>query len=71
MEHVATNSGDTPRRATPLEAAKTVLWGFFGVRRGKDHAAVRVTPLQIIVAAVIGAALFVLTIVSVVHLVTR
>jgi len=71
MAYVATNSGNSPRRATPLEAAKTVLWAFFGVRRGKDHAAVRLTPLQIIVAAVVGAALFVLTIVSVVHLVTR
>ena len=65
------HSANSQRRATPLQAAKTVFWAFFGVRRGKDHAAVRVTPLQIIVAAVIGAALFVLTIVSVVHLVTR
>ncbi|MCG6874692.1 MAG: DUF2970 domain-containing protein [Betaproteobacteria bacterium] len=65
------NSGDSPRRATPLQAAKTVFWAFFGVRRGKDHASIKLTPLQIIMAAVIGAALFVLTIVSVVHFVTR
>ena len=65
------NTGNSPRRATPLEAAKTVFWAFFGVRRGTDHASVRLTPLQIIAAAVIGAALFVLTIVSVVQLVTR
>jgi len=65
------NSGNTQRRATPLQAAKTVFWAFFGVRRGKDHASVTLTPLQIIAAAVIGAVLFVLTIVSVVHLVTR
>lgn len=65
------NTGNSPRRATPLEAAKTVFWAFFGVRRGKDHASASLTPLQIIAAAVIGAALFVLTIVSVVQLVTR
>jgi hypothetical protein len=68
---VTANSGTSQRRATPLQAAKTVLWAFFGVRRAKDLGAVRLTPLEIIVAGVIGAALFVLTIVSVVHIVTR
>jgi len=68
---VAANSGESSRRATPLQAAKTVLWGLLGVRRGKDHASITLTPIQIIVAAVVGAVLFVLTIVSVVHLVTR
>ncbi len=71
MSYVAANSGDSQRRATPLQAAKTVFWAFFGVRRGKDHASVTLTPLQIVAAAVIGAVLFVVTIVSVVHLVTR
>lgn len=71
MQYVATNPEDPQRRATPLEAARTVFWAFFGVRRGKDHSAIRLTPLQIIVAGIIGAALFVLTIVTVVHIVTR
>lgn len=71
MQYVAAKSESSKRRATPLQAAKTVLWAFFGVRRGEDHASVTLTPLQIIVAAVIGAALFVLTIVSVVQLVAR
>lgn len=65
------HSANSQRRATPLQAAKTVFWAFFGVRRGKDHASVTLTPLQIIAAAVIGAVIFVLTIVSVVHIVTR
>jgi len=60
-----------PRSATPLEAAKTVFWAFLGVRRRTDHAAVRLTPAQIVVAGIIGAALFVFTIVTVVRLVTR
>ncbi|NJN40105.1 MAG: DUF2970 domain-containing protein [Gammaproteobacteria bacterium] len=71
MRYVAVNSGNSPRRATPLQAAKAVFWAFFGVRRGKDHASVRLTPLQVIAAGVIGATLFVITIVSVVQLVTR
>jgi Protein of unknown function (DUF2970) len=71
MQHVATNPGNSPRRASPLEAARTIFWAFLGVRRGKDHASVRLTPVQIIVAGVVGAALFVLTIVTVVHFVTR
>ncbi|MGH8757280.1 MAG: DUF2970 domain-containing protein [Burkholderiales bacterium] len=48
-----------PRRATDLQAAKAVFWAFFGVRRGTDHDAdaVSITPLQAIVAGLIGAAL--------------
>jgi len=57
MDCVTDNSGNSRRRATPLQAAKTVFWAFFGVRRGKDHASVTLTPLQIIAAALIGAAL--------------
>jgi hypothetical protein len=71
MTYVAANSRDSSRRATPLQAAKAVFWAFFGVRRGKDHAAVKLTLLQVIAAGVIGAALFVITIVSVVQFVTR
>ncbi len=71
MDCVVANSGNPHRRGAPLHAAKTVLWAFFGVRRGRDQAAMRLTPRQIIVAAVIGAALFVLAIVSVVQLLSR
>lgn len=60
-----------PRDATPLEAAKAVFWAFFGVRRRADHASYRLTPVQIVIAGLIGAALFVFTIVTVVRLVTR
>jgi len=70
MECVNENSPE-PRQATLLQAAKTVFWGFFGVRRRSDHASVKLSPLQVIVAGVIGAALFVLTIVTVVRIVTR
>lgn len=61
-----------PRKATALQAAKAVFWAFFGVRKGKDHDAdaVNITPLQAIVAGLIGAALFVLCLVLLVHIVT-
>jgi hypothetical protein len=71
MLQVATNPGDPQRRATPFEAARAVFWAFLGVRRGKDHASVRLTPLQIVAAGIIGAALFVFAIISVVRFVTR
>jgi hypothetical protein len=68
---MAGNDNHGPRQASHFEAAKTVFWAFFGVRRRRDHAAVKLSPVQIIVAGVIGAALFVFTIITVVRLVTR
>jgi hypothetical protein len=47
--------------ATPLATAMTVLSAFFGIRRRGDHErqTVRLAPVQIVVAGVIGATLFV------------
>jgi hypothetical protein len=61
-----------PRKATVLQVAKAVFWAFFGVRKGKDHDAdaMSITLLQAIVAGLIGAALFVLCLVLLVHFVT-
>jgi amino acid transporter len=56
-----------------LRAASAVLWSFFGVRRrasGREDAA-QLTPLRVITAGVIGAAVFVTTIMSLAHLVVR
>ena len=52
---------DAPRRASTLTVAKAVFWSFLGIRRRKDHEAdaVRLTPAQVIVAGLIGAALLV------------
>jgi Protein of unknown function (DUF2970) len=58
-----------PVKTGPLHAAKTVFWAFFGVRKRSDHESVTITPAQIIVAGLIGAALFVLSIIMVVRLV--
>ena len=48
-----------------------VLSAFIGVRRREDHEKLRVTPAQVIVTALVAAALFVLGIITVVRLVTR
>ncbi len=42
-------------------AVLAVFWGFFGVRKQRDYAtdAAQLTPAQVIIAGLIGAALFV------------
>jgi hypothetical protein len=60
-----------PKRAGPVEVAKAVFWSFLGIRRRAAHEsdAVRLTPVQVIVAGLIGAALFIGTLVLIVKLV--
>lgn len=62
-----------PTRPTPWRIATTVFWSFFGVRKrsGHDQDTVQLTPLQIACGAVIGAALFVGTLLTAVHFITR
>ncbi len=63
--------GEAPKRAGPREVAKAVLWSFVGIRRRAAHEsdAVRLTPAQVIVAGLIGAALFIATLLLIVKLV--
>jgi Protein of unknown function (DUF2970) len=72
---MVSESGTRPdkKRAGPLQVAKAVFWSFFGIRKSKDHDAdaATISPVQVIVAGVIGAALFVLCLVLVVQYVTR
>ncbi len=53
-----------------MQAIKTVLYAFVGVRRKSDHERARIHPAQIVVAAILFAALFIFAIRTVVHLVT-
>ena len=57
------------RKASPLAVAKTILWSFLGIRRGAEHEAemARLRPVQILVAGVFGAAVFVLLLVALVR----
>jgi preprotein translocase subunit Sec61beta len=63
--------GNAPKRAGPLTVAKAVFWSFLGIRRRAEHEAdaVRLTPAQVIVAGLIGAALFVATLLLIVKFV--
>lgn len=56
---------DERRKVAPLTVAKMVFSSFFGVRRRAEHdsAMAHVTPAQVIVAGVIGAAIFVVCLV--------
>lgn len=58
-----------PRQAGPLDVAKTVLFGLIGIRRKADHERVPLRPLQVIVAGIVLAALFVFTLITVVRIV--
>ena len=57
------------RPASPLQTFKAVAWSFFGIRRSADHAqdVQKLNPLHVVVAGVIGAALFVLVLVLLVR----
>lgn len=50
-----------------FQVIKAVASGFFGVRKRADHESVKITPLQYIIVGVVGAVLFVLTLLLVVR----
>lgn len=56
-----------------LRAALAVFWSFFGVRKRRDYDADAqgLTPKQVIVAGLIGGAVFVLTMLLLVYLAMR
>jgi len=61
-----------PRRAGPIQVARAVFWSFLGIRKRASHDkdAVTITPLQAIVAGLIGAVVLVLSLVFLVSQVT-
>jgi hypothetical protein len=64
---------DTPprRSAGPLQIAAAVFWGFFGVRKQRklEQDVASIKPHHIVIAGVIGAALFVLLLIVIVRLI--
>ena len=60
-------------KATPLQVARAVFWSFFGIRKRAEHEkdAVSLTLLQVVVAGIIGAVIFVLSLVILVRYITR
>jgi hypothetical protein len=49
------------RKGSFAQSLKAVAWSFFGVRKGKDHAqdVAKLNPIHVVVAGLIGAAVFV------------
>ena len=60
------------RDAGPLDVAKAVFWSFLGIRKRTAHEKDFVTlrPMQVIVAGIIGAVIFVLCLVTLVRYIT-
>ena len=63
---------DKPRKAGPLQVAQAVFWSVLGIRKRSAHEkdAVTITPLQAIVAGIIGAFILVLSLVFLVSQIT-
>ncbi|MDZ7813153.1 MAG: DUF2970 domain-containing protein [Ideonella sp.] len=57
------------RKGSFLGTVRTVAWSFFGVRRGADHAqdVAHLNPVHVIIAGVLGAVLFVVSIIFLVN----
>jgi hypothetical protein len=54
-----------PKTESPLQVAKAVFWSFFGVRRRAEHEKdlAQIKPVQVVIAGLVGAAVFVLSLV--------
>jgi hypothetical protein len=61
----------TPGLASPFQAAKAVFWSFLGIRKRTQHESdvTRLSPLQVVVAGLVGAAIFVLSLILLVRFV--
>ncbi|MBE7419262.1 MAG: DUF2970 domain-containing protein [Ideonella sp.] len=59
----------TARKASLGQTARAVVWSFLGIRRRADHASdlARLNPVHLVIAGVVGAALFVLMLVLLVR----
>lgn len=62
---------EAPKTASLLQVAKAVFWSFLGVRKRAAHESdvTQLKPAQVIVAGLIGAAIFVLSLVLLVKFV--
>jgi hypothetical protein len=54
-----------------METVKTVLWGAIGIRSCSGAVgATNLNPIHVIIAAIISVALFIFTLLTIVHIVT-
>lgn len=61
------------RKVSPLRTLRTVFWSFFGVRRRADNQDdfAGITPVQVIVAGVLGAIIFVTSLIMLAKFIVR
>ena len=61
----------TERKGTLRQTAAAVFWSFFGVRKSKDHEAdmARLNPVHVIIMGIVGAAIFVATLLIIVNII--
>ena len=66
------NSKEPIEKASIWQVAKAVFWAFLGIRKKSDldHDAERITPLQVVIGGLIGATIFVVSILMLVKLIT-
>ena len=53
-----------------METVKTVLSGAIGIRRRSDAQGAKLNPIHLIITAIVAVALFILTLVTIVRIVT-
>jgi len=53
-----------------MEMVKTVLAGAIGIRRRSDAEGAKLNPVHLVIAAIVAIALFILTLVTIVRVVT-
>ncbi|MEQ1775300.1 MAG: DUF2970 domain-containing protein [Burkholderiales bacterium] len=58
-----------PKKASLFQGIKMVLSAFIGIRKQGQQQEIKVTPLQVVITGIIAAALFALTVATVVRLV--
>ena len=58
------------KQASFLDVVKTVLSGAIGIRRKSDHDSATLSPVQIIIVAVVFVALFIFALITIVRIVT-
>lgn len=61
----------TKRKASFLATVKAVFWSFFGVRKKSDYEqdAAQLNPVHVLIAGVLGALIFIATLVVIVRIV--
>ncbi|MBQ0935559.1 DUF2970 domain-containing protein [Ideonella paludis] len=57
------------RKGSFVGTLRAVAWSFFGVRRGADHAqdVAKLNPIHVVIAGVLGAVVFVVSIIVLVN----